>query len=55
MMRVVRFWHTLPRQGVDALEGHPGIVLGHVEWGFHHPGLVEGILAMAGGLEVDDL
>ena len=33
----------------------PGSVQGQVGWGFEQPGLVEGVSALAAGLELDDL
>ena len=33
----------------------PGSVQGQVGWGFEQPGLVEGVFACGGGLELDDL
>jgi len=40
-VRVVRHWHRLPREAVDAPV--PGSVQGQVGWGFEQPGLVEGV------------
>lgn len=33
----------------------PGSVQGQVGWGFEQPGIVEGVPAHSGGLELDDL
>ena len=55
---------VLPCEGGEALEqvaqrdcGCPisGSVQGQVGWGFEQPGLMEGVPAMAGELELDDL
>jgi len=40
-MRVVRHWHRLPREAVDAPV--PGSVQGQVGWGFEQPGPVEDV------------
>jgi len=42
-MRVVRHWHRLPRETVDA--PIPESVQGQAGWGFEQPGLVEGVPA----------
>jgi len=45
-LRVVRHWHRLPGETVDALLGS---VRGQVGQGFEQPGLVEGDTADGGG------
>jgi len=47
-LRVVRRWHRLPREAVDA--PLPGSVQGWVGWDFEQRGLVEGVPAHGRGV-----
>ena len=49
MLRVVKHWHRLPREGVDA--PIPGNIPGQVGWGSEQPDLVEDVPAHCRGLD----
>jgi len=52
-MRVVKHWHRLPRDVVDA--PFPGNIQGQVGWGFEQPDLVEDVPAHCRVVGLDDL
>jgi len=52
-VRVVKHWHWLPRELVDA--PFPGNIQGQVGWGSEQPGLVEDLPAHRMGVGLDDL
>lgn len=51
IVRLERNWNALPREVVAA----PSLVCSQFEWGSEKPALVEGVLIMVGGLELDGL